>query len=107
MNKSMSYMFHQSAICGLLGRTMNLTSFFDGKYLLMPVEQRKEAFSVAFPWRRRGAFVLFLMHQGYLHCSSSKFDMGRPADTIHKTEVVACDILFDVADMFRYVCVFL
>ena len=100
------HIFDDSTICENLRKKLKVSSFFEGKYLHMPAEQRKEEFSIVFHWKRRRAFVLFLMHQGYLRCSLSGSKGNLPCAD-RDDEEMPCDILFNVEDLSRYICLFL
>ena len=76
--------------------------FFDADCGAMSRKERQELFSVAFPWGRRKSFVLFLVCQGYIYCSSV-----RPIDGNRSRFEETCDILFDIEDLDREICKFL
>ena len=76
-------------------------SFFDDNCRGMSPTERQEFFSIAFPWRRRKFFLLFLVCQGYMYVSSVTA-VGSKRPQKH-----SCDILFDVEDLHRETCKFL
>ena len=100
------HIFDDSTLCENLRKKLKVSSFFEGKYLHMPVEQRKEEFSIVFHWKRRRTFVLFLILQGYLQYSPSGSKGNQPCADCDDEEM-PCDILFNVEDLSRYICLFL
>ena len=76
---NMYRMFRGAALTAMLQRTMNVSSFFEGVYRYMPREERQQVFAVVFHWKRRRAFILFLVNHGYLysaHVASNYKDPG-------------------------------
>ena len=104
----MSDMFQgATALAATLQRTMHVSSFFEGVYLDMPREKRRQAFAGVFRWQRRRAFLLFLVNHGYLYSASAPSNYKDPGATKPSSEVVPCDAIFDVEDVYRYICQFL
>ena len=99
-------MFDGTAVVVNLQRVKNVSSFFEGVYGAMPREERRREFAAVFHWNRRRAFVLFLASHGYLYCASVASNCERQADK-PSTEVMPCDLIFDVEDIFRSICAFL
>ena len=106
----MRNMLGNTSLERLLREHFNVGSFFEGIYCDMPIEQRRRKFAKAFAWRRRLSFLLFLARCGYLPCSgdmsytNTVMSLGDDTDT---DEAVSCDALFNVEDMYRYICKFL
>ena len=96
-----------TALTATLERTMGVSSFFEGVYRDMPREERRLAFAVAFPWPRRRAFMLFLVNHGYLYSASAPSNYSGPGAAKPSSEVAPCDAIFDVEDIYRYICQFL
>ena len=96
----MSFIFRDaSVLTRTLQRTMHVSSFFEGVYRRMSKEKRRQAFAAAFPWQRRRAFMLFLVNHGYLYSAHVASNYER--------EFMPCDAIFDVEDIYRYICQFL
>ena len=101
-------MFHDTiTLEATLQRTLNVSSFFEGVYRDMPREERRQVFAVAFSWKRRIAFMLFLVNHGYLYSASAPSNYKDPDAANPIGEVVPCDMIFDVEDIYRYICKFL
>ena len=83
-----------------------MSSFFEGVYMTMPREERRRIFAATFRWHHRRSFVLFLAAQGYLHGRIEPTDFQTCMDIVD-SRVSPCDILFDVEDLYRYICKFL
>ena len=90
-----------------LQREREVSSFFEGVYRDMPREERQRAFAGLFPWQRRIAFLLFLVNHGYLYSASAPSNYNGPGAAKPSSEVVPCDAIFDVEDIYRYICMFL
>jgi len=104
----MSSMFSgATALIATLEHTSGVSSFFQGVYRDMPRAERLQAFACAFPWPRRRAFMLFLVHHGYLYSASAPSNYKGPGATKPSNEVAPCDAIFDVEDIYRYICMFL
>ena len=82
-----------------LQQVVGASSFFEGEYRRMSREQRKRIFASTFKWNRCRDFMVFLVGQGYLYSAH----VTRGSDE----EELACDTLFDVEDLDRYICKFL
>ena len=95
----MSEMFHATTALSSVFVEMQVSSFFEGRYRDMPPELRRQAFSPLFHWRRRKAFMLFLVGQGYLHSAHVSINNGH--------QRAPCDSIFNVYDLNRYICKFL
>jgi surface protein len=101
-------MFRGTALSVKLQRVKNVQSFFEEEvYRAMPREERQREFAAVFHWNRRRAFVLFLASHGYLYSASSVVsNCERQADK-PSSEVVPCDVIFEVEDISRSICAFL
>ena len=103
----MPSMFHKATtLTTTLQRTRNVSSFFDGQYRAMPIEERQKVFAGIFKWKRRAAFMIFLVNHGYIYSASVASNYEQQA-TKPIGEMVPCDIIFDVEDIARYICLFL
>ena len=91
----------------MLQSIKSASSFFEGVYRRMPREERKQAFAGVFPWQRRRAFLLFLVNHGYLYSASAPSNYKDPGATKPSSEMVPCDAIFDVEDIYPYICQFL
>ena len=99
-------MFDGTAVVVNLQRVKNVSSFFEGVYGAMPREERRREFAAVFHWDRRRAFMLFLASYGYLYIASVVCNCERQA-TKPSRKLMPCDLIFDVEDIFRSICVFL
>ena len=90
-----------TALEAILQKSRGVSSFFEGVYRDMPREERQQVFAAVFRWERRRAFLLFLVNHGYLNSAhvASNYERVRVA--------VPCDAIFDVEDIYRYICQFL
>ena len=95
----MHVMFDETPLTRILERSLNVSSFFEGVYGDMPREERRQVFAAVFRWQRRRAFLLFLVNHGYLYSAHVASNYER--------EVVPCDAIFDVEDIYRHICQFL
>ena len=122
-----SWMFNNTSLENFLIELLDCRSFFGGMYFDMPKDQRQRMFSLAFAWRRRQSYILFLARCGYLPCSGRMFNavigqgyegeasshaIGLLEDDGSTREknvdvLMPCDVLFNVEDMYRYICKFL
>jgi hypothetical protein len=100
-------MFDGTAVVVNLQRVKNVSSFFEGVYGAMPREERRREFAAVFHWDRRRAFMLFLASHGYLYSASVASNCCERQANKPSTEVMPCDLIFDVEDIFRSICVFL
>ena len=70
------------------------SSFFEGPFLHMPIEQRRMPFAPIFYCKRRHSFMLFLVNNGYLR-------NYRHPDS---PQLYACDVVFEVEYLDRLMC---
>jgi hypothetical protein len=96
---SVNKMFYATTALSSVFVEMQVSSFFEGRYRDMHPELRRQAFSPVFHWRRRKAFMLFLVGQGYLHSAHVSINNGHQG--------APCDSIFNVYDLNRYICKFL
>ena len=89
-----------------LQRNMYVSSFFEGVYLDMTREERRNSFAGVFRWQRRRSYMLFLVNHGYLHSATVASNYEHQS-TKSSSEVVPCDMIFEVEDIYRYICQFL
>ena len=100
---------HATTLRTSLQSKMQVHSFFEGVYRDMPRVERRQAFAFMFSWPRRRAFMLFLVNYGYLYSAhvASNYNYNCPGATKPINEVAPCDAIFDVEDIYRYICQFL
>ena len=96
-------MITDTPLGAILQRRRQVSSFFEGVYRHMPREERHEVFALMFIWERRRAFMLFLVHHGYLYSAHVASNYKGPGATKPRNEVVPCDAIFDVEDIYRYI----
>ena len=103
----MGRMFLDSTVQETLFRSLTVSSFFEGVYPDMPREEHQAVFADVFPWPRRRAFMLFLVNNGFLYSASVPSNYKDVSATMPSSEVVPCDAIFEVEDIYRYICKFL
>ena len=102
-------MFTKSKVGHKISCCLCVNSFFEGKFRDMNRTERQQVFAVAFAWRRRKDFLIFLVKQGYLHssCTPSINSISAHEEYGNIQEVTPCDVIFDVEDLFRTICNYL
>ena len=93
-------LFQAPASLAHIFKEMNVTSFFSDHFATMCPHLRKKAFASAFKWQRRRSYVMFLFGQGYILGSST---VGSDA----YVNFSPSDLLFEVEDMYHYICKYL
>ena len=102
--KNMTDMFKGATLLSF--QTMVVSSLFAEGCEAIPKKERQRMFAGVFNWQRRRGFMLFLVNHGYVYSSSVASNYERQA-TKSSSEVVPCDAIFDVEDIYRYICQFL
>jgi surface protein len=116
-NVSMMF-FNASTLLRNLGRVNDedgvWSSFFHEFLVSKTPESRKAYFSQLFPWERRSSFLMFLAMSGYLSsacaCTRNKDEEKKDNSSIddkHTPAPSPCDKIFDIEDIYRYICTFL